>query len=158
LIRGHLYLTNARPEELAAEHIGRSYALRWEVELLFRELKTHYRLKQLPSRNPEVVKALVYAAALTLLVSRRLLHSLRQALGSRAEGLKSQRWAAIVSSVAADLLLLVLRPPRETRPLHRRLNKLLLHEAPDPNVRRLSLLQAVETGVHQYRRTSPAAA
>jgi putative transposase len=154
--RHHLYITNARPEELAAEHIQRSYALRWEVELLFRELKSHYRLEELPSRKPEVVKALIYAAALTLLVSRRLLHALRGTLRKGAQRLKSQRWAAIVAGIAADLLLLVLCPPRETRALHRRLNKLLLHEGPDPNVNRMSLLESVETGTHRYRRAAPA--
>lgn len=150
----HLYVTNARPEDLAAEHIQRSYALRWEVELLFRELKSHYRLEELPSRKPEVVKALVYAAALTLMVSRCLLHAVRRALGDGAERLKHHRWAILVSSNAADLLRLVLRPPRQTQYLDRDLQKLLLYEAPDPNVRRSSLLQAVEAGAHQYRRTA----
>jgi IS4 transposase len=149
----HCYLTNIAPEDLAPEHIAQCYALRWEVELLFRELKTHYRLEDLPSRKPEVVKALVYAAALTLLVSRRLLHALRQALGRRAERLKAHRWAAILADVAADLLLLLLNPPRETRALQIKLNRLLLHEAPDPNATRPSLLQAVEAGIHRYRRT-----
>ena len=123
------------------------------MELLFRELKTHYRLEDLPSRKPEVVKALVYAAALTLLVSRRLLHALRQALGGRAERLKAHRWAAILTEVATDLLHLLLNPPRETRALRINLNRLLFHEAPDPNVNRPSLLQAVEAGIHRYRRT-----
>jgi len=152
----HLYITNVGVEDLAAEHIQRSYALRWEVELLFRELKSHYRLEELPSRKPQVVKALIYAAALTLLVSRRLLDAVRQVLGKHADRLKVHRWAVLVSTIAADLLLLVLRPPRETRLLHRHVRRLLLHEAPDPNVNRLSLLQAVEAGVHEYRRVVPA--
>jgi len=147
----HLYVTNLMPDELEAEHVARSYALRWEIELLFRELKSHYRLDDLPSRKPDVVKALIYAAALTLLVSRCLLNTLRKALGQHAQRLKSHRWATILSTLASDLLMLLLRPPRETRTLQRHLNRLLLHEAPDPNIKRLSLLQAVEAGVHRYR-------
>lgn len=104
------------------------------MELLFRELESHSRLEELPSRKPQVVKALVYASALTLLVSRCLLNAVRQALGQAGEWLKSHRWAVLLSMLAADLLLLVLRPPRETRLLHRHFKQLLLHEAPDPNV------------------------
>ena len=57
--------------------------------------------------------------------------------------------------IASDLLMRVLRPPREARLLNRHLRRLLMHEAPDPNVNRLSLLQAIEAGVHQYRRLMP---
>lgn len=152
----HLYVTNIAPADLSAEHVQRTYALRWTVELLFRQMKEHYRLEDLPSRKPEVVKALVYAGALTMLVSRVLLDAVRQALGSGTERLKEQRWAAIFSTIAADLLLLLSNPPRETVALQRTLCRLLLHEAPDPNVKRLSLLQAVEAGTHRYRpQTSP---
>ena len=147
----HLYITNVAPEALAPEHIARSYALRWEIELLFAELKSHYRLEDLPSRNPQVVKALIYAAALTLLVSRCLLDAVRRALGARASRLKPRRWAAIISAIAGDLLMLVVRPPREARLLNRHLARLLGHEGPDPNVKRQSLLEAVEAGTHRYR-------
>ena len=148
----HLYVTNIAPEDLSAEHVQRTYALRWTVELLFREMKEHYRLEDLPSRNPEVVRALVYAAALTMLVSRALLDAVRRVLGSRAERLRHQRWAALFSAIAGDVLLLLTMPPRETVALQRTLCRMLLHEAPDPNVKRMSLLQAVEAGTHRYRR------
>ena len=149
--RYHLYVTNIAPEGLGAEHVQRTYALRWTVELLFREMKQHYRLEDLPSRKPEVVKALVYAAALTMLASRALLHAVRRALGRGGVRLKEHRWATIFTTIAADLLLLLARPPRETGVLNQLLCRLLLHEAPDPNVKRHGLLQAVETGTHRYR-------
>ncbi len=77
---------------------------------------------------------------------------MRRVLGSNTAGrLKEQRWATIFTGVAADLLLLLVRPPRETGVLNRLLCRLLLHEAPDPNVKRKSLLQAVEAGTHSYR-------
>ncbi len=152
----HLYITNVAPQELAAEHIARSYALRWEIELLFAELKSHYRLEDLPSRKPQVVQALVYAAVLTLLVSRCLLNALRRALGAHASRLKARRWAVLISGIAADILMLLLRPPRETPLLTRHVSRLLLHEAPDPNLNRPSLLQAVESGIHQYQPALPA--
>lgn len=147
----HLYVTNVRPEDLEAEHVQRTYALRWSVELLFRELKQHYRLEDMPSRKPEVVKALIYAAALTMLASRALLDVVRHELGERALRIRAHRWAALFCDIASDLLLLLTCPPRETKALKRTLSRLLLHEAPDPNVKRESLLQAVEAGTHRYR-------
>ena len=38
--RHRLYITNASAVQLAAQHLGAVYALRWEIELLFRELKS----------------------------------------------------------------------------------------------------------------------
>jgi putative transposase len=42
----HLYLTNIPRDSLLPLDIARTYAVRWEVELLFRELKSQYRLVQ----------------------------------------------------------------------------------------------------------------
>jgi hypothetical protein len=67
-----------------------------------------------------------------------------------ADRLPTRRWAAITESVAPELLLIVLRPPRETAQTTRRASQLMLHEAIDPN-RRPDLLVAVESGLHQYR-------
>ena len=69
----HLYITNVPPDRLDPEDIARIYAARWEVELLFKELKSHYRLDELPSGKRYVVEALVYTAFLTLIVSRAML-------------------------------------------------------------------------------------
>ena len=48
------------------------YAARWEVELLFRELKGTYRIEQMPSANKHVSETLIYAALLSLATSRRI--------------------------------------------------------------------------------------
>jgi IS4 transposase len=45
----HTYLTNIPVEILSAE----------EIELIFKELKSHYRMDQIPSTNPEIVKCLI---------------------------------------------------------------------------------------------------
>jgi putative transposase len=147
----HFYITNVPVDKLAAEDIRATYALRWQVELLFKELKRHYRIDQMPSRTREIVEALLYAAILTLVISRRLLALVRTALKHLAERIPTQRWAALLEAVAAELLRIVLRPPREVKPLLLRVSAMLLHEAPDPNARRPGLLEAVETRAHSYR-------
>jgi transposase len=144
-------VTNVPVEKLAAEDIRATYALRWQVELLFKELKRHYRIDQMPSRKREIVEALLYASILTLIVSRRLLALVRKALAGLADRIPTQRWAALLESASTELLLIATRPPRELKTLLQRVNATFLHEAVDPNMRRSGLLNAVETRTHAYR-------
>ena len=150
--RYHLYITNVPVDGLAAEDVQRVYAARWEVELLFRELKSQYRIADMPSGKRHVVEALVYAAILTLLASRRLLAEVRRKLGNAAARVPAQRWSAIFAAVAQELLVLMVQPPRETRLTARQVSTMVLHEAVDPNAARLPLLRAVETRTHAYHR------
>jgi IS4 transposase len=147
----HFYITNVPVEKLAAEDIRATYALRWQIELLFKELKHHYRIDQMPSSNRHVVEALLYAAILTLVVSRRLLALVREALAEAAERIPIQRWAALLEALSGELLQIVTRPPRELKTLLRRVSATLLHEAIDPNAHRPGLLAAVEGRSHTYR-------
>lgn len=73
----HLYITNLPVDKIKAEEIGKLYAARWTVELLFRELKSCYQLESLPSRKSHVVQAFLYASLLTPLASRALLFAIR---------------------------------------------------------------------------------
>jgi IS4 transposase len=147
----HFYMTNLPVEKLAAEDIRATYALRWQVELLFKELKRYYRIDHMPSSKRHVVEALLYAAILTLIVSRRLLALVRRALAHLADRVPLERWAALLQSISPELLLIVTRPPRELKSLLERLSATLLHEAVDPNTKRPGLLAAVEARSHAYR-------
>lgn len=57
-----VFVTNAPPEMLPAEHIAATYGLRWEIETFFKTAKSGSGLAELPSRKPHVVEALVYAS------------------------------------------------------------------------------------------------
>ena len=70
--RYHLYITNLPAEDYNAPDIAKLYQARWEVELLFRELKTTHGLDEIKSGKPEVVEALILIALLSLVVSRTL--------------------------------------------------------------------------------------
>lgn len=142
----HLYVTNIPADRLSAEDVGIVYSLRWQIELLFKELKTYFRLEDMPSAKAVIVEALLYSALLTLVVSRRILHVVRDHLRLADDRLPTQRWAAVFIAVAHDLLRIVTRRTAQTRNLLRDVTRLLLHEAVDPNRRRNGLLRAVETG------------
>lgn len=146
----HLYITNIPVEKLAAEDIAATYALRWQVELLFKELKAHYRLEDMPSRKRVVVEALLFAAILTLLVSRRLLAAARARLA--ASHVPEHRWASIFCAYAHDLLLIVRASVMVAAPLSTAVGRALLHEAADPNRKRRGLLGDVENRTHALNR------
>lgn len=68
----HVYLTNLPQDVLSAEDVAALYRVRWEVELVFKELKSQYALDKVKTTNPNIVFGLIYTAILTLIVSRRL--------------------------------------------------------------------------------------
>lgn len=122
--RHHFFYINA-PEEMAAAHVGPIYAARWEVELFFRELKLTHRLEQLPTRKRFVAEALIYAALLSLLLSRRLQHLLL-----RSKAFAPERWARLFATFSLDILAIA--TARHPLPIERRLVRILRREAPDP--------------------------
>lgn len=105
----HAYLTNIPPEKLTGEEIAALYGMRWEIEIVFKELKSRYALDQIKTTNPQVVEALIWIAILTMLVSRRLHHLVRK---SAPEGMAARftqlRWATVFVENAGRLLTAIL--------------------------------------------------
>lgn len=136
----HWYITNL-PVEIKAEEIGKLYSARWTIELLFRELKSCYKLESIPSSKPHVVEAFLYGSLLTLLASRALLLAVRRwgNMGERRTPL--ERWARLFASAAPELLALVLDSAAMARVRERPLLQFFAAEAPDPNIKRLSLTE-----------------
>lgn len=104
----HLYFTNVPPERMSAEEIATMYGARWEVELLFLEMKKAYSLDVLPSTKPEIVETLVYVGILTLLVSRRILGTIRRRHPDKAHRMTNLRWAEVHAATAHKTLEKVL--------------------------------------------------
>lgn len=140
------YLTNIPAEEFDAESLAQVYACRWQVELIFKELKSHYRLAELPTRKDQIVEALILSSIITLLVSRELLDCVRRRLRRQRHRIPEGRWASLFTAVASSILDLLTLPARTARALARRLEPMLLHEAIDPNRGRPLLLQRVDQG------------
>jgi DDE family transposase len=145
--RYHMYLTNIPRDRLAAEVLSAVYAARWEVELLFRELKTHYRIRDVRSRSRHVTECLLYASLLTLAASRRLHRLIAPDQGAGPQRYPLDRWAGLFALLASDLLDLLVGSPRRRSVLASRLRRLLLHEAPDPNLHRMLLPIRAQHGI-----------
>ena len=139
----HRYITNAPPEMIPAKLCSAIYAARWEIELLFKELKSQYRMEEFRSKSGPINLALVFAALLTLLVSRRLHRAVDEALSKRA--VPHDRWLRVFSLVAHDLLRICSRD--RTGTLARETWFFLKTEAPDPNRNRPLLAERSSMGV-----------
>ena len=57
-------------DSLNAKDIAKLYGARWDIELLFKELKSKYALDVRDTKNEQVIEALIWTAMLTLIVSR----------------------------------------------------------------------------------------
>ncbi|EMA48539.1 transposase (ISH8) [Halococcus thailandensis JCM 13552] len=88
----HFYITNLPRKWFLPADIATIYRCRWVVELLFRELKTLYDLDEFDTINPAVVEILLYAAVLTLLVSREPLELVIEHADDEAV-FPPERWA-----------------------------------------------------------------
>jgi putative transposase len=106
----HLYITNLPPDLLEPEEVARLYGARWEVEILFKELKSKYALDVIPTYNPQVIEAFIWIAILTLLISRRL-YTITRSLnpGAKLVRFTQIRWSNLFSENASRLLTAVLR-------------------------------------------------
>jgi hypothetical protein len=142
----HLYVTNAPPTHLKAKHIAAIYAARWEIELLFRELKKYYRLEQTKSCNRHVVESLIYAAILTLLAARQLRRWLLTCYPKLKDRIPFDRWAILIETFAHDFLDILIGPRAIRLAIARRLKRVLLHEAVDPNIWRMHLIERSQKG------------
>jgi|TARA_Y100000031_G_scaffold129731_1_gene148959 IS4 transposase len=106
--RYHIYLTNISPFVLSPEDIALLYGARWEIELIFKELKSTYRMDKITSKKPAVIRSLIWVAILTMMCSRRVLNELRTTDPKNAHRYTHQRGAMIFMERSFILLLCVL--------------------------------------------------
>lgn len=137
----HFYLTNIPLALLKVQEVANLYRARWLVELAFRSLKCQYRIDEMPSRKRHIVEALVYAALIAMMVSQTLLANIKKQLQQNANRLREERWAAIFTAAASDMLSILLRPPQHAAITNKYLVPMILREAVDPNRSRKLLLE-----------------
>lgn len=135
----HLYLTNISPEQLTTEDVALLYRARWSVELLFKELKSFYKLDVISSGSPVVVESLVLVAMLTLVASHRLLNHMRLLVPEKSSRFTPLRWAESFYAIAPVIMGRVLKLAGiDDDPLQ--LIIYFMSEGVDPNVNRERML------------------
>ena len=61
-------LTSLAPDDVSAEEILALYRLRWQIELLFKRLKSLLRIDELPNKHPEAARCWILANLLAALL------------------------------------------------------------------------------------------
>lgn len=64
------YVTSIAVEKCRAPAIAEIYRLRWQIELVFKELKQDLNLASVPTKDPYAAQAFVWASLIALAVSR----------------------------------------------------------------------------------------
>jgi len=106
----HVYLTNISKDDLSPEDVAKLYGARWDIELIFKELKSRYDLDVVNTRNPQIVEAYIWIAILTLFISRRIYNIVRKYNPKEKMVRYTQlRWSTIFTENASDQLTLILR-------------------------------------------------
>ena len=106
----HTYLTNIPPDVLEPEDIAKLYGARWDIELIFKELKSRYAMDVINTKNPDIIESYIWIAILTLLVSRRIYSIVRsQNPATKMVRYTQLRWSTIFAENASDQLKLILR-------------------------------------------------
>ena len=136
----HTYLTNIPVCILSGKEIALLYGARWEIELVFKELKSYYQMDKIPCGKPEIVECLIWVAILTLMCSRRILRLIRNANPEKADRYTPLRWAKVFTEQADRLLTEVLEC------MGLKLDMLTLYDiyighGCDPNVKRERLME-----------------
>ena len=135
----HVYITNIPADRLDTEDIAVLYSARWEIELIFKELKSRYGIDNLTTSNPHAVEALLWVGILTLIVSRRVYRLVYSANLEKAPRYTHLRWATIFSEKSRELLGDILNYAGiDTEPMD--IFELFQSQALDPNVNRKRLM------------------
>jgi hypothetical protein len=109
------YLTNI-DDAWTGSQLAELYRLRWQIELVFKELKQDLSLGKLPSKDPHAVQVFAWASLLALALSRTIacwLYPLPKQLGLQSE----IRLALVTRALRSTVTLLVCALLEQSRTL-----------------------------------------
>lgn len=105
----HFYLTDLLPEALSVEEVASLYRGRWFIEMLFKELKSRYALDMIDTSSRVIVEAMIYAALLTLTVSRAMFLRYQDHYRRAHKRLTTARWSILFYENVTRIMVRILR-------------------------------------------------
>lgn len=72
----NIFVTNTKEDQLNAAHIYNAYRLRWQVELVFKAWKSHFKIDQIKSVKKERVHMVLLAALIWIVMSWSIISNL----------------------------------------------------------------------------------
>jgi hypothetical protein len=98
--------TNLPSARYDAAAVSQVYRLRWQIELLFKEWKSHANLRAFSTAKPAIVEGLIWAAIVVAAVKRYLAHSVQIIAEVATSTLRTAKcaWQVIPALVEALLM------------------------------------------------------
>lgn len=101
----HSYITNISGELLTANDISHLYKGRWEIELVFKELKSKFQLDVIVTTNQQVIESFIWISILTMIISREIYNIIRMINPNRQMARFTQmRWSKVFVESSPDFL------------------------------------------------------
>ena len=70
-----------------SEDIAKLYGVRWDIKLLFKELKSEYKLDVPDTKNVHIIEFLIWTPILTLIAIKRIYSFVRNSIQDHKKGL-----------------------------------------------------------------------
>lgn len=101
----HTFFTNIPEEELAGRDVASLYAARWDIENLFREIKSENLLGRLKSKSDVITEIFIRIPIIRLIIARELFAVARRILdSSMVIRLKKRSWAIVFAENSIQIL------------------------------------------------------
>jgi hypothetical protein len=114
----NLYISNAPEEQLAKEHFRALYGIRWQVELVFKNWKSNFKLDQVSGMKEERIKCMLYAKLLFTFISMKIIYLARNFMWlHHKKEVSEHRAAKQLIGMAEKWLELIIQAPTQIKSL-----------------------------------------
>lgn len=120
-------VTNVSRKVLTARQVAEVYRLRWQIELVFKEWKSHANLHAFASANPALVEGLIWASLCAAALKRSLAHASQRTGGDVA--ISTMVTAMCGAHILHDLLRCALEGFHGLEPILERVFRYLCNNA-----------------------------
>lgn len=89
------FITNANEEQIPAAEAQKIYALRWQIELVFKSWKTHFRIDEINKCSPERLKTMIGAFLIATWIVNVMAHQADKVIKQKATQKKNKKGRAL---------------------------------------------------------------
>jgi hypothetical protein len=138
-------VTNLERQAFTTDHVSDGYRLRWQVELLFKEWKSHSNLHAFDTANPNIAEGLIWASLCAATVKRYCAH-MTQRITRIA--ISTRIVAKCIRHVLSDVLFALMHRPRSVQQSVERTIQFLSVNARRAHPKRDKITGRAKLGLH----------
>jgi len=109
----NVFITNVDKKTLTCEHIMNIYRLRWQVELVFKTWKSHYKIDRYKTMRKERIECYLYANLLLILLHWRIFCWLNQKVFYKRTLLSLHKFSKLMVHLTVPFNEIVVRSKNE---------------------------------------------